>query len=393
MIDLRQGNCLGILKTLPAESVQTVVTSPPYWGLRDYGVDGQLGLEPTPEEYVSKLVAIFHEVKRVLRDDGTIWVNLGDSFVTQPAGNKTPQGYQQTHRQSRSGTKTQMGERPIKLLWDLPPKNLVGIPWRVAFALQADGWYLRSDIIWQKNNPMPESVTDRPTKSHEYIFLLSKSQRYFYDAEAIKEKSVDDESYTGRRPRNAQAIMSHDPKNHKFSGSIQEDGTYKSGQTYPTRNARDVWSINSKPYSGAHFATFPPELPKRCILAGTSERGCCPKCGAPWERITDHEPRPENEERIAELMAKGVRSRQSANLYTVHNPNTYNTTGWQPTCTCDAGAAVPCVVLDPFNGSGTTGAVAMELGRSYIGIELKAEYLELTRERLAGTPLPLPGLA
>ena len=187
--ELLQGDCLDVLRTLPDKSVHCCVTSPPYFGLRDYGVDGQIGLEQTPDEYVAKLVDVFREVKRVLRDDGTLWLNLGDSYfsTTKGSGGSNPET---SPKQAWKGVENGQGFTPRKISAgnsDLKPKDLIGIPWRVAFALQADGWYLRSDIIWAKGNPMPESVTDRPTKAHEYIFLLSKSERYFYDAEAIKE--------------------------------------------------------------------------------------------------------------------------------------------------------------------------------------------------------------
>jgi DNA modification methylase len=289
------------LRDLPDGSVQCCVTSPPYWGLRDYGVDGQLGLERTPHDYVTAMVGVFREVWRVLRDDGTCWINLGDSYNAYNGGagpsSSLSRGAQTTERpQLDSGYGLKFK--------GLKPKDLVGIPWRVAFALQADGWYLRSDIIWYKPNPMPESVTDRPTKAHEYIFLLTKSQSYYYDAEAIAEIALQPtgpKQWTGSQ-RKAVIAGNH-------------SGTLGTNQGDPTRNARSVWTITTQPYPEAHFATFPEELPTRCIKAG---------------------------------------SRQGD------------------------------TVLDPFNGSGTTGAVAVRLGRNYIGCELNPAYVELARKRIGG---------
>ncbi len=253
------GDALTVLRTLPDESVQCCVTSPPYWGLRDYGVEGQLGLEKTPGEYVENLVAIFAEVRRVLREDGTCWVNLGDSYMNAKgqAGGVDPKQPARRH-----------GLRPQDVsIEGLKPKDLVGIPWRVAFALQDDSWYLRSDIIWAKPNPMPESVTDRPTKAHEYVFLLSKSGRYYYDADAIAEDA---------KPESAERY------GYAFGGDkaermTREEANGAGSRTHPIgtreatgkRNARSVWSITTQPFPEAHFATFPEEIPRRCILAGS----------------------------------------------------------------------------------------------------------------------------
>ena len=250
------GNALHL--PMADNSVHCVVTSPPYWGLRDYGVDGQLGLEPTPEEYVADMVAVFREVKRVLRDDGTAWLNLGDSFAGSGRGLNGDGTPGKAGAKNRTNRGTQAGVYP-GVDAGLKPKDLVGIPWRVAFALQADGWWLRSDIIWHKPNPMPESVTDRCTKAHEYIFLLSKSSRYYFDNVAIQE------------PAN--------PENYRSNPSTQcvPPGQTKHGKLYSmrgevsceTRNKRSVWTIPTKPFSGAHFAVFPPALIEPCILAGS----------------------------------------------------------------------------------------------------------------------------
>ena len=248
------------LSEIPSESVRTCVTSPPYFGLRDYGHDGQIGLEQTPEAYVAELVEVFREVRRVLADDGTLWLNLGDSYAgsgkgANADGSVTATGKQATHKGTTLGTFTKSFTGD-----GLKPKDLIGIPWRVAFALQADGWYLRSDIIWAKPNPMPESVTDRPTKSHEYLFLLSKSPKYFYDYEAIREEGVIKAGTKGAK------------------GSVERSTTNKVNSRPPEykvydgmRNKRDVWTINTKPFKGAHFAVMPEALVEPCVLAGSAE--------------------------------------------------------------------------------------------------------------------------
>ncbi len=314
------GEALEQLRTLPAESVQCCVTSPPYYGLRDYGVDAQIGLEASPAEYIDKLVAVFREVRRVLRKDGVAWVNMGDSYAsggraTYRSGASENKGYDVQNEQAR----------PI----DPPgikPKDLMGMPWRLAFALQADGWYLRQDIIWAKPNPMPESATDRCTKAHEYIFLLSKSERYYYDAAAISEECVvgyrtNPKGVPMEGRKSASTSMwrnAGDATTPVARGSNQTDATFDSAWR---RNKRSVWTIATEPYPDAHFATFPTELPRLCILAGS-------KAGD--------------------------------------------------------------TILDPFNGSGTTGQVALELAREYIGIELNPAYVALTEKRLSRVT---PGLA
>ena len=259
MIEILQGNCLDRLKDLEDQSVNTCITSPPYWGLRDYGEGEQLGLEDTPEEYVENLVNVFREVKRVLRDDGTVWLNLGDSYGQQKGKGfnaNSKEGYVVSRRKE-----LQERQGDIKVKTNLPPKNLIGIPWRVAFALQADGWYLRQDIIWHKPNPMPESVTDRCTKAHEYIFLLIKNAKYYYDNEAIKTPVKND---WGTRDR------TNGKYHNEGSGLAPHSGLEKS---YETANKRSVWTVTTKPYSGAHFATYPPDLIEPCVLAGCPEGG------------------------------------------------------------------------------------------------------------------------
>ena len=251
------GDCRETLKQIPTNFVQTCITSPPYWGLRDYGKDSQLGLEDTPEEYVENLVQVFREVKRVLRDDGTVWLNLGDSYGQQKGKGfnvNAKEGYVVSRRkelQERQGN--------INVKTNLPPKNLVGIPWRVAFALQADGWYLRQDIIWHKPNPMPESVTDRCTKAHEYIFLLSKNKKYYFDNEAIKEDVVS--KGVADSPSSIKAVDG-------VGGSRDNISKFKGSSK---RNKRSVWTVTTKPFKEAHFATFPTDLITPCVLAGSGE--------------------------------------------------------------------------------------------------------------------------
>jgi len=306
------------MQEIPDETVQTVVTSPPYYGLRDYGVDGQIGLEETPEEYVQALVDVFREVRRVLRDDGTVWLNLGDSYnAAGRNGHGTRVGYKQsTNRASAIGDDHSRANDS-----SLKEKDLIGIPWRVAFALQSDGWYLRQDIIWQKPNSMPESVTDRCTKAHEYLFLLTKNARYFYDAEAVKEPAIcghNGSSFVSEYDIATKRRLGQAPRPSQKKGSFggkwtKMDGNDSFRAVVDTRNRRSVWTVATQPYSGAHFATFPPKLIEPCILAGS--------------KLGD-------------------------------------------------------VVFDPFGGSGTTAAVAIEHGRKAILCELSPAYAELIPDRI-----------
>jgi DNA modification methylase len=379
MIKILQGDWIEQLCMLPDESVQCCVTSPPYWGLRDYGIEGQLGLERTPDEYVAKMAEGFREVRRVLRKDGVCFVNLGDTYFRDP-GKGDRSEYLGLHKNILdSGCHVASQSRSIPI--GMKPKDLAGIPWRVAFALQADGWWLRQDIIWSKPNPMPESVTDRCTKAHEYIFLLSKSARYFYDAEAVKEVGSEIRSCGANSRENADRDPAHDDR--KQNGG--DDRNYHENRVgLATRNKRSVWEIATSPFPEAHFATFPPKLVEPCILAGTSERGCCPQCGAPWERIT--------ESRTTNREGWGISNPNHATPQGIHGPsirgdgrcgNTETRTlGWQPTCTCNAGEPIRCTVLDPFNGAGTTGLVATRLGRDYIGIDLNHDYIQMGIDRI-----------
>lgn len=355
------------------ESVDMCVTSPPYYGLRDYQVDGQLGLEETPEQYVANMVSVFREVWRVMKPQGTLWLNIGDSYWANRAGNGASYDDNEVERKRAGG-------HPRA---DIKPKDLIGIPWMLAFALRADGWYLRSDIIWHKPNPMPESVTDRPTKSHEYIFLLAKQRDYYYDAEAIKEESVREwnsaKGFSGTGVRGGNTGYDTATTN-QFNGDGTHEDIDKTG-----RNKRSVWTVTTKPYKGAHFATFPPDLIEPCIKAGSSEMGVCPECGKPWERVVEktgnmirHHWAPGTDKKTE--MASGKHGATST-IVTGYSQEKVSV-GWHPTCehTSDP---VPAVVLDPFMGSGTTAWVARKLGRSAIGLDLSFKYLhEQARHRL-----------
>ena len=409
-----QGDCLETLRLLPDRSIQCCVTSPPYWGLRDYGKEGQLGLESTPDEYVAKMVAVFREVRRVLRDDGTLWLNLGDSY----AANRT----YQVHNTKGAAEHTYA---PGSAVPDgLKPKDLVGIPWRVAFALQADGWYLRQDIIWAKPNPMPESVRDRCTKSHEYIFLLTKNERYYFDAEAIKEpmaaasyarlaQDIENQEGSHRVPGKTNGPMKAVAAKGNAK-TFRGGGKYTRGQSFDnstlvereshgnapnesgTRNKRSVWTVTTKPFKGAHFATFPPDLIEPCILAGTSEKGACPHCGAPWKRVVA-KGAPDLEHQIAcggdasgnydgestkDYAAAGAQDASATKARILAGMVAKVTTGWVPSCKCPPHEPVPCFVLDPFGGAGTVGLMANKHGRKSLLLELNAEYCQITANRL-----------
>jgi len=313
-----EGDALEVLKHIETSSCDMCVTSPPYFGLRNYGADGQIGLEGSPEDYIERLVEIFREVRRVLRDDGTLWLNIGDSYATR-SGVQPPRN-----------TRNQCGHTRKTVPTGYKPKDLIGIPWMLAFALRSDGWYLRQDIIWQKTNCMPESVRDRCTKSHEYLFLLSKSQRYHFDAEAISEpiaessakryrQNISAQEGSGRQPGKSNGKMKAAlPRfgGDKYGDSKSEECRTKSGASYNPqlrRNKRDVWAISTAGFKGAHFAVFPAALVRPCILAGSRMGG---------------------------------------------------------------------VVLDPFLGSGTTAAVATEEGRGYIGIDINPDYVNIAKKRV-----------
>jgi len=384
MIDIKIGDCREKLKELPNNFFHTVITSPPYWGLRDYGTgkwiggdpncshiagksrndadrefgtketltvqyrdvckdcgavreDNQIGMEASPEEYVRKIVRTFQEVKRVLRDDGTLWLNLGDSYSS---GGRTS-----TTNQTVRGDKDYGVTRP-PVSGSIKPKDLVGIPWRVALALQEDGWYLRQDIIWHKPNPMPESVKDRCTKAHEYIFLLSKSEKYYYDSHAIKEQSVDCLS-----------------------------------------NKRSVWTVPVKPYNEAHFAVFPTELIEPAILAGCPPK-ICSECGTPYERemVTIEVPERETRDNMVGVIPK--RDKTSRMNSKDMKSLVQEDRGFTKNCSCSGSKTSAGRVLDPFGGSGTTALVADRHGRDATIIELNQKYVDIAENRL-GSDAPL----
>lgn len=374
-----QGDVIKRLRQLPAESAHCVVTSPPYWGLRDYGVKGQIGLEKTPALYLAKMVAVFREVWRVLRSDGTCWVNMGDSYAQ--GGNGGHQSGDSFHgHNKRSGDRTRV---PKKAPIGFKPKDLVGMPWRLAFALQEDGWWLRQDIIWAKPNPMPESVTDRCTKAHEYLFLLTKSARYYYDADAIREPITSTDPRNLRKP---ESVATNAMRSNKLATKGLTRGTTNQPCSNPAgRNKRSVWEIATEAFPEAHFATFPTKLVEPCILAGTSEKGCCSACGAPTARLVA--PTAEYSEHL------GVGKRMNGYDYDTDAANgmkvnkkvnaSYETTGWKAGCVCGVDLTA-CTVLDPFNGSGTTGVVALRYHRHYIGIEINPEYAAMAERRIHG---------
>jgi DNA modification methylase len=452
------GDCRTILPTLPEKSVHCCVTSPPYFGLRDYGtatweggdagcdhmhrtggtasstlgeasgghamsdearvqsttrsfvpyrdrcgrcgavrVDKQLGLEPIPDClawargeppcdacYVCALRTVFAAVKRVLRDDGTLWVVIGDSY----AGSNSA-GYPQSYfngqgwsgdRGGAASARRGTGAKALKPPPGLKAKDLIMVPARLALALQSDGWYLRMENVWHKRSCMPESVTDRTTRSHEMVYVFSKSARYYYDAEAVKE------------PMSAAGIAryAYDFGGPKFEALHEQRGLQVVGKREPSptgRNLRSVWSLSPEPFAGGHYGVFPTEIPKRAILAGTSERGCCPTCGAGWARIierTGYNGAGRADETVYTGLAYG--NPQSAPRGPARNfgePASI-TTGWRPACSCPPAEPVPAVVLDPFAGAGTTLLVADRLGRDGIGIELNHDYASMSARRVTG---------
>jgi DNA modification methylase len=414
------GHCLDVLKRIPDKSVHCCVTSPPYWGLRDYLLEpvywpavsyspmpglpeicipegrANLGLESDLWAFVGHMVAIFREVYRILRPDGTLWLNLGDTYITSPPGNNGKHNNLGDGAYKRQQDRQLSHGEDMKAIYQKPKelkmKDLAGIPWRIAYALQADRWYLRSDVIWHKPNPMPESVTDRPAKAHEYVFLLSKSERYFYDAEAIKEPTVrpgDVQTFGGEKARAGQ-INGGDPRNgHRTDDNSQWGKDY---ETKEARNRRTVWTVATQPYAAAHFATFPPKLIEPMILASTSEYGVCGECGAQWVREVEKKVNLESGRRQVGLGPKTLDNPMTKNGQqgsTLHHTVEKTTTGWRPPCSCNA-PTVPAIVLDPFMGSGTTAKVALANRRNYIGIDANPTYAEeLAPERLNGTQIKL----
>lgn len=406
-INVLLGDWIERLRELPDESVHCIVTSPPYWQLRDYQVAGQLGMEKSPEEYVAKMVAGFREVYRVLRHDGTLWLNLGDTYAGGGLGGGGSFACDGPRMVAEPGSrKNNPGRKGSRLVANgLKTKDLVGMPWRVAFALQADGWYLRADNIWAKPNPMPESVLDRTTRSHEYLFLFSKRERYFYDAHAIKEGVTGNAHARGNgvNPKaktpgsNSRIYRNRDP-HHSPSLRPRQNESFSAAVAglISSRNKRSVWFISPAPYRGAHFATFPPKLIEPCILAGTSEAGCCTICGAPYRRVLQ-----KGKANFAQQLACGGDKNGKYNGHATKNFNGHKaqnasevkarilnglvereTSAWQTTCKHPISHPEPCVVLDPFGGSGTVAQVCRQHGRRAILIDLNPNYLPLMRERI-----------
>ena len=388
-----KGDCLQVMRGMADGSFDCCVTSPPYWGLRDYGAEGQLGLEavhdclgratgqPCGECYVCHMVAVFREVRRVLADHGTLWLNLGDSYTSGGRNTHgTRVGYkQQTNRGSSGEHDCARAPQPP----GLKPKDICGIPWRVAFALQADGWYLRSDVVWAKGwsfcpdragNPMPESVTDRPVRAHEYVFLLSKRERYYYDATAVREVAI----HAGRIVSYDGSQKNTDHENRTYPGATPRDIKVADG-----RNLRDVWAINTRGFPGAHFAVFPEALVEPCLRAGCPAEVCV-ECGKPWARVVGRTDEPDTSAKGSRFDAGKTGGRDGGDRTQAGERFRKQTIGFAPTCSCPQGTPTrPGTVLDPFCGSGTTGVVAMQEGRNFIGVELNPDYAAMARDRIA----------
>lgn len=430
MIELNKiyhGSSLDVLKTFPNDFIDCCITSPPYWCLRDYGVKGQLGLEKTPEEFITKLADIFDEVKRIMKPTGTFWVNIGDSYANNGSG-----GYGKTVGRDKSTLQgkmppigTMITTKKIPLL--LKPKDLVGIPWMLAFELRRRGWYLRQEIIWNKPNPMPESVTDRCTKSHEQIFLFSKSKKYYFDVEAIKTTVKSEHKNINGAPGQPKHSMNQPRLNKKFrpNGIVRDrlldyDSKEKKLRPNTSRgefekesyipepsgkaNKRSVWTVPTQSFKEAHFATFPEKLIEPCVLAGTSEHGCCSECGKPYERIVEKETAFQSGSGKAKIpmgwhqsgslrhASKDVRINSGKNVDSIQSNsgeydirmgpvNSSKTTGWKSTCKCKSKIKPP-IVLDPFMGAGTTAMLSKKKMRDYIGIELNKKYISIAEKRL-----------
>ncbi len=437
--EIRHGDALDRLREMPPESVQCCITSPPYFGLRDYGtgewaggdagcdhvqrmargdggrpatevprgaggqmvpsgssvptetplryrdvcgkcgarrVDRQIGLEATPDEYVARLVGVFREVRRVLRADGTLWLNIGDSYSGAANSGGVTDRVRGAAPGHVPGEIVRLRGLPTKRGSGIKPKDLLGIPWLLAFALRADGWYLRSDIIWAKPNPMPESVTDRPTSAHEHVFLLAKSARYFYDADAIRENFADERmGNPGTYDRTTQQAKGAN-NDRADTGFLNNGSGWARGPELGGRNKRNVWEVATQPYAEAHFATFPPKLIEPCILAGSSPKACG-TCGAPWTRQTERTPAAV----LSSASEYGHGAGRNDGGRSMLVGATTTTTGWAPSCEHDDPTG-RSIILDPFAGSGTTGVVALRHDRSFIGVELSAAYCEIARWRI-----------
>jgi DNA modification methylase len=411
------------LSTLPNDSIQCVITSPPYWSMRDYGMAGQIGLEPTLAEYICNQVAVFEEVRRVLRPDGTLWLNLGDGYFgsgSGPTGDTSTLKASRNQEQSKADRQSFRRDRrdvgDVQHKRGIMPKNLMGIPWRLALALQEAGWWLRSDIIWSKPNPAPESARDRPTRAHEYLFLMTKRPRYFYDAEAIKEplsantlarisqanfanqkggpKDYGKHEKGGARSRSTRKMLENlagktglNPKAIKAPSGVKQNASMTAaisrGLAPGGRNKRTVWSISPQASSEEHYAAFPQRLVEPCLFAGTSAYGACAECEAPFKRLVDII------DHAGVLGAsyhdhKNDRARGQRDVPSQALAPQRITRDWVPSCNHPASVGVvPCVVLDPYLGSGTTAIVAKKYGRDYIGIELNEDYVKMAERRIS----------
>lgn len=422
MIRLLTGDCREVLKGLPDESVHCCVSSPPYYGLRSYlpsdheRKGDEIGLERVPDClgwatgqpcgscYVCSLVAVFREVKRVLHPSGVVFLNLGDSYAGSGAGGG---GNRKGNEHGQHDAMAIIGRPGVPA--GLKPKDLMLIPHRVALALQADGWYIRSEICWHKLSPMPESVTDRCTRSHEMVYMLAKASRYYCDMVAVQEPSSEGRDYAKEnRPVGGRSHREDSTGPNARGGTGQYDRDWSAGDygwKGNTRNLRDTWTLGPEPFTAKklglatdHFAVFPTELARRCIAMGTSERGCCSKCGNPYERIIAKPDMSERPTRAtgAKMDTDAVHVSNGWADYPKSAGQAYQnwrnehpdvTTGWRPTCKCNAETR-PAVVLDPFFGSGTVGLVSDRLGRDCIGIDLNPAYTEMQRERITqGAPL------
>ena len=399
-VDIRVGDAREVLAAMPAQSVHMALTSPPYWGLRGYkGGERMIGLEPTWEEHLDNLLAVFREVWRVLRDDGICVVNYGDAYAATTKGTGGA-----TEKQSTNAGSFHDGGRKIDI-GSFKPKDLMMMPSRVAMALQSDGWFLRSMIPWIKKNPMPESVTDRPTNAVEYFFLFAKKKTYFWDAVAVRKErtSVEDAngfrggSYTGGQPgprattgnKRTDKQRGHGRRHDGFND--RWDAMSKDEQQAGGANMRNYLFEATAPFKGAHFATFPPSVIEPFILAATSAKGCCPECGAPWTRMTKKQvtdTRPNSQGRNIREGLHYDKAGVAPSGYAMQNaPHgsasyAYRTLRWEPSCECKAGKPVPCTVLDPFAGAGTTGLVADRHQRNAVLIEISKEYADLARKRI-----------
>lgn len=410
-------NCdvIEVLRQLESNSIHCCITSPPYYGLRDYGTEGQIGLEPTPEEFIDKLISVFHEVYRVLRPDGTLWVNMGDSYFGSWGNYGGKNRGKGSQREIGNGSSVPNPAydgleafRPPQTAKHskYKPKDRMFIPHRLALALLDDGWYARDEIVWAKPSPMPESVTDRCTKAHEFVFMFSKQERYFYDKEAIQETSVSKEMRKGFRGGDGTRYTN----NRSFDNSAESINGSGSLPQPNKRNKRSVWHVVSQGYPEAHFATFSPKLIEPMILAGTSTKGCCPECGSPAKRILNKTRKATRPGEKTKIKVPSGWDTSKGSHGTIHkdgrtkepeyreveevgnrDPKRHctitDTIGWEPTCKCgkELYQFLPCTVLDPFAGSGTTLAVSLQHGRNAIGIEINPEYCNLIRKRIADT--------